>query len=123
MYIVAYTDKKVPIDEPPALWQEASLAEKQKRNRPLATMRNYQKAALEDIYELLGRLINEKIQGFLIWWNLALRGIFLGNDRLGRMGTMRFSNKLTISSSIFPRLSASSSNNVRINRSFNTPIS
>jgi transcriptional regulator with XRE-family HTH domain len=29
---------------------------------PLSTMRNYQKAALEDIYELLGRLINEKIQ-------------------------------------------------------------
>jgi transcriptional regulator with XRE-family HTH domain len=29
---------------------------------PLSTMRNYQKMALEDIYELLGRLINEKIQ-------------------------------------------------------------
>jgi transcriptional regulator with XRE-family HTH domain len=29
---------------------------------PLSTMKNYQKAALEDIYELLGRLINEKIQ-------------------------------------------------------------
>jgi transcriptional regulator with XRE-family HTH domain len=29
---------------------------------PLATMRNYQKAALEDIYGLLGRLINEKLQ-------------------------------------------------------------
>jgi transcriptional regulator with XRE-family HTH domain len=29
---------------------------------PLATMRNFQKAALEDMYELLGRLISEKIQ-------------------------------------------------------------
>jgi transcriptional regulator with XRE-family HTH domain len=29
---------------------------------PLSTMKNYQKAAYEDIYELLGRLINEKIQ-------------------------------------------------------------
>lgn len=29
---------------------------------PLATMKKYQKAALEDIYELLGRLVNEKIQ-------------------------------------------------------------
>jgi transcriptional regulator with XRE-family HTH domain len=29
---------------------------------PLSTMKNYQKAALEDIYELLGRLISEKIQ-------------------------------------------------------------
>ncbi|MDR1443655.1 MAG: helix-turn-helix domain-containing protein [Treponema sp.] len=29
---------------------------------PLSIMKNYPKAALEDIYELLGRLINEKIQ-------------------------------------------------------------
>ncbi|MDR0526587.1 MAG: helix-turn-helix domain-containing protein [Spirochaetaceae bacterium] len=29
---------------------------------PLATMKSYQKAALEDIYELLGRLISEKIE-------------------------------------------------------------
>jgi transcriptional regulator with XRE-family HTH domain len=29
---------------------------------PLSIMKNYQKAALEDIYELLGRLISEKIQ-------------------------------------------------------------
>jgi transcriptional regulator with XRE-family HTH domain len=29
---------------------------------PISSMRNYQKAALEDIYELLGRLINEKLQ-------------------------------------------------------------
>jgi transcriptional regulator with XRE-family HTH domain len=29
---------------------------------PLSMMKNYQKAALEDTYELLGRLINEKIQ-------------------------------------------------------------
>jgi transcriptional regulator with XRE-family HTH domain len=29
---------------------------------PLSTMKNYQKAALEDIYELLGRIIGEEIQ-------------------------------------------------------------
>jgi transcriptional regulator with XRE-family HTH domain len=29
---------------------------------PVSDMKSYQKAALEDIYELLGRLINEKIQ-------------------------------------------------------------
>ncbi|MDR2601768.1 MAG: helix-turn-helix domain-containing protein [Spirochaetaceae bacterium] len=29
---------------------------------PLSSMKNYQKAALEDVYELLGRLISEKIQ-------------------------------------------------------------
>jgi hypothetical protein len=29
---------------------------------PLSTMKNYRKAALEDIYELLGHLISEKIQ-------------------------------------------------------------
>jgi transcriptional regulator with XRE-family HTH domain len=29
---------------------------------PVSTMKKYQKAALEDIYVLLGRLINEKIQ-------------------------------------------------------------
>jgi transcriptional regulator with XRE-family HTH domain len=29
---------------------------------PIAIMRNYQKAALEDMHELLGRLISEKIQ-------------------------------------------------------------
>jgi len=29
---------------------------------PISTMRNYQKAALEDIYALLSRLINEQIQ-------------------------------------------------------------
>jgi len=29
---------------------------------PISTMKNYQKAALEDIYVLLGRLVNEKIQ-------------------------------------------------------------
>jgi transcriptional regulator with XRE-family HTH domain len=28
----------------------------------VSIMRNYQKVALEDVYELLGRLINEKIQ-------------------------------------------------------------
>ena len=29
---------------------------------PISTMKNYQKAALEDIHVLLGRLINDKIQ-------------------------------------------------------------
>lgn len=29
---------------------------------PVSTMKNYQKAAPEDIYELLGRIISEKIQ-------------------------------------------------------------
>jgi transcriptional regulator with XRE-family HTH domain len=29
---------------------------------PIVTMKTYRKAALEDIYELLGRLISEKIQ-------------------------------------------------------------
>jgi transcriptional regulator with XRE-family HTH domain len=29
---------------------------------PIATMKNYQKAALEDIYALLGRLVTEKLQ-------------------------------------------------------------
>jgi transcriptional regulator with XRE-family HTH domain len=29
---------------------------------PISTMKKYQKAALEDMYVLLGRLINEKIQ-------------------------------------------------------------
>ena len=29
---------------------------------PLSLMKNYQKAALEDVYTLLGRLVNEKIQ-------------------------------------------------------------
>ena len=29
---------------------------------PISTMRKYQKAALEDVYVFLGRLINEKIQ-------------------------------------------------------------
>jgi len=29
---------------------------------PISIMKNYQKVALEDMYELLGRLINEKIQ-------------------------------------------------------------
>jgi hypothetical protein len=28
---------------------------------PVSTMTNYRKAALEDVYALLGRLINEKI--------------------------------------------------------------
>jgi transcriptional regulator with XRE-family HTH domain len=31
---------------------------------PLSTMRKYQKAALEDIYELLGSVISKKIQEF-----------------------------------------------------------
>jgi len=29
---------------------------------PISTMKSYQKSALEDVYVLLGRLINEKIQ-------------------------------------------------------------
>jgi transcriptional regulator with XRE-family HTH domain len=29
---------------------------------PVSVMKNYRKAALEDMYELLGRLINEQIQ-------------------------------------------------------------
>jgi transcriptional regulator with XRE-family HTH domain len=33
-----------------------------KETDPISTMKNYQKAALEDIQVLLGRLINEKIQ-------------------------------------------------------------
>jgi transcriptional regulator with XRE-family HTH domain len=33
-----------------------------KETDPLATMKNYQKTTLEDIYELLGSLISEKIQ-------------------------------------------------------------
>jgi hypothetical protein len=33
-----------------------------RETEPLSTMKNYRKAALEDIYQILGRLITEKIQ-------------------------------------------------------------
>lgn len=33
-----------------------------KEINPISTMKMYQKAALEDVYTLLGRLVNEKIQ-------------------------------------------------------------